>query len=148
MDIARLIYVSTAPETPGEPELQEILKVSRLKNDAAGVTGLLFSVGPHFMQLLEGEEDRVNETFERIRHDDRHHDVMIIHTETDTQRLFPDWSMGFAVQDLPSLIPASKWVGARSAKLEALLPKDLDPHVRMLFLSFRGARDIHLATAV
>ena len=145
MNFAHLVYVSTATEKPDSEALKAILNTSRLRNADARVTGLLFAVGSHFLQLLEGSEAAVNETFERIRHDPRHEDIMIIHTDSRAKRCFPDWSMGFAVEDLPSLTPARSWVGARSARLEALLPEDLDPHIRMLFLSFRGARDIQLA---
>ncbi|MBR9826978.1 MAG: BLUF domain-containing protein [Alphaproteobacteria bacterium] len=147
MEIAHLVYVSTAPETPDADMLQEILREARLKNAETEITGLLFSVGRHFMQLLEGSEAAVNDTFERIRHDPRHSDIMIIHTETTSERVFPDWSMGFAVEDLPVLTPASSWIGARPQRLQALLPTELDPHIRMLFMSFRGADEIQLASA-
>ena len=56
---------------------------------------LLYKDG-HFMQVLEGEEDAVMETFGRIESDHRHKSVDVLRTEYIQHRNFPDWTMGFA----------------------------------------------------
>lgn len=145
VDTARLIYVSTAAVPISPDLLDDILVTARTRNAQSGITGLLCVVGNHFMQLLEGPEAAVNNVFESIRHDKRHKDVMIIHTEASCHRQFPDWAMGFAQTTGAWAEANDNWIRVRPAQLEDLLPKDVAPEVRMLFLSFRGARDIHLA---
>jgi hypothetical protein len=145
VDTARLIYVSTAAEPISPAMLDDILMTARTRNAQSDITGLLCVVGNHFMQLLEGPERAVNGVFESIRHDKRHKDVMIIHTEATCHRQFPEWSMGFAQTSSAWTEANDNWVRVRPAQLEDLLPADIAPEVRMLFLSFRGASDIHLA---
>lgn len=53
--------------------------------------------------------------------------------------------MGFAQTTATWPEANDNWIRIRPAQLEDLLPKDIAPEVRMLFLSFRGASDIHLA---
>lgn len=88
----QLIYASRAA-LPAL-DLAAILAVSRPRNEAAGITGYLLA-GPHwFVQVLEGEEAAVAETYARIGADPRHGDVTLIGTRTVRRRSFPRWSMG------------------------------------------------------
>lgn len=45
------------------------------------------------MQYLEGEEAVVRALLDRIRHDERHHDVRVAFEDFIEERLFPDWAM-------------------------------------------------------
>jgi hypothetical protein len=89
------VYVSTAVKAFSQAELEALLDVSRRRNDACGVTGMLLYVDGNFMQLLEGPEDAVAATRARIAADPRHHTLItLLHTER-SERHFQDWSMGF-----------------------------------------------------
>ena len=90
-----LTYLSTATEPFDTTELSDLLDSVREKNHARGLTGMLLYVGGHFIQTLEGPEDVVTATFDRIEHDPKHRDVFVALRENIESRSFPDWSMGF-----------------------------------------------------
>jgi hypothetical protein len=98
--VRRLIYSSLASEPMQAQELEEMLTWSRMLNEANGITGLLLYFPPEltdqpsFLQLLEGEADVVEATYDRIARDARHHDVRLVSLRDVEQRLFPQWSMG------------------------------------------------------
>jgi hypothetical protein len=77
-------------------ELLDILAISRARNAAAGITGVLISNEDRFVQILEGEQSAVEDTFNRIRSDGRHTAVTIFQTGTAPQRQFENWSMALA----------------------------------------------------
>jgi hypothetical protein len=95
MAIISLVYVSVSAHNLTDEELKEILEVSRQNNQALEITGMLLYRDGYFLQALEGEESTVMPLYERIRADDRHRRVLLIHKTTVQQRSFPDWSMGF-----------------------------------------------------
>lgn len=70
-----------------------ILEKSRRNNGLDGITGLLWADGERFAQVLEGDEEAVGETMERIRADPRHCDITILHDRIVAERHFGDWSM-------------------------------------------------------
>ena len=51
-----------------------------------------------FFQIIEGPDEVVGETFERIRLDKRHFDVRLRHSGEIRARAFQDWSVGFAAR--------------------------------------------------
>jgi hypothetical protein len=89
-----LIYASseTRPITP--TDLAEILAIAREKNAARGVTGMLLYEGGSFLQLLEGDESEVEQVFERISRDPRHHNIVVLSRAKVASRGFAEWSMG------------------------------------------------------
>lgn len=86
----QLIYISTAVGTPSGPA---ILAVSRRNNRRVDVSGLLFFDGKRFLQALEGPADVVEETYERIRQDDRHRAAVVLSRRTVEEREFGPWEM-------------------------------------------------------
>jgi hypothetical protein len=62
------------------------------KNDLAGV--LLFR-GGIFLQLIEGDEKKLNELFEKIKTDSRHSNLVEIFNIPCKIRVFENWSMGY-----------------------------------------------------
>jgi hypothetical protein len=95
-----LTYLSTATVPFSSSDLSELLASTRERNHADGLTGVMLYAGGHFIQTLEGDEDAVATTFERIGRDTRHRDVYIALREEIQARAFPDWSMGFETVDL------------------------------------------------
>jgi hypothetical protein len=96
-----IVYVSESNRPMSEADLADILRVSRQKNTAAGISGMLiykYSLrygNGSFLQLLEGEEAAVRATFARILADKRHHTKIVLEEGEAPDRQFPDWSMGF-----------------------------------------------------
>ena len=99
MKLYFLIYVSIASRELSEPELVELLELSRANNMRDDITGMLLYKDRRFMQLLEGPESTVCATYARIARDARHHDATILLEGETTERDFDDWSMGFHALD-------------------------------------------------
>lgn len=95
----QLGYVSTATARMLREDLLEILSVSRRFNRQNGVTGLLLFDGKDFLQVLEGAEQAVNETYRRITQDRRHRDLSVLFEEQVDAAQFEQWSMGFQAID-------------------------------------------------
>jgi hypothetical protein len=75
--------------------LAQILGVARVRNEMAGLTGLLLYGRSTVMQYLEGSQAAVENTLERIRRDTRVYDVRVEVSRATPMRLFPDWSMAY-----------------------------------------------------
>ena len=92
--IKRMKYTSRQLCDVGPDELSEIAKTSRRNNERDDLTGLLVKVGEYFFQILEGPPEAVDATYERIRLDRRHGDIVVVGSpELVDARLFGEWSM-------------------------------------------------------
>ena len=91
----QLVYVSSATALFSVDMLSELLERIRIHNAAAGISGILLYKGGNFMQVLEGREEDVQNLFEHIDRDQRHHGTIILLKGNLPERQFPDWSMGF-----------------------------------------------------
>jgi hypothetical protein len=90
----RMLYISTSRQPITPPLLADILRASRRNNFTCHVTGLLIVGGKRFLQVLEGPEDAVQTTFDRINHDPRHYALVQLAREAIAERQFPGWAMG------------------------------------------------------
>ena len=94
-DLTSLLYISTATTKHSEEELLKILEVSRSNNLKAGITGVLCSGGGHFIQVIEGPQKAVLESYLSILDDTRHKDCLLIGMAPLKERNFEKWSMGY-----------------------------------------------------
>ena len=62
-------------------------------NQRNQITGALICRSDLYLQYLEGPTDSIDETFNKIKHDDRHVEVKILKEGINAQRLFPKWAM-------------------------------------------------------
>lgn len=96
----RLVYASKnllqGSEADTTTAVEHILAASRRNNARLGVTGALMFNSGAFAQVLEGPQQGVEETFERIQRDARHGDVTVLECGPVRERGFADWSMAFA----------------------------------------------------
>ena len=89
-----LIYASTR-RNGVTIDLEELLRQARQSNRDRLITGILLFSGYHFVQVLEGGRQVINETFGRIARDDRHDDVQLLCVDEIGERRFGDWSMAY-----------------------------------------------------
>lgn len=89
----QVLYVSRSVVPAHETPLRDILEQSRHNNALDGVTGLLWSDGDRFAQVLEGDERAISDTIGRIRADPRHRDMVLLHDRLIHERQFGDWTM-------------------------------------------------------
>lgn len=89
----QLLYVSRAAPAGATVSLDPIYEVSRHNNALDGVTGLLFSDGRRFVQVLEGSDVAIDATMTRIRADQRHDHLVVLRDGVVAEREFGGWSM-------------------------------------------------------
>lgn len=92
----QLLYISTAREPITTAMCDDILAASRRNNRAAGITGLLIAGQRRFLQALEGPEDQVRATYDRIAADPRHYACVTLSRRQVEQRSFGTWAMGYS----------------------------------------------------
>jgi hypothetical protein len=95
MPLYCLVYTSVSSQEMSDDDLKALLKKSREKNKKLNITGMLLHLDPFFIQILEGEEKVVLDSFNRIKEDSRHHKVSVIYKKQIKERAFSDWTMGF-----------------------------------------------------
>jgi len=105
MPVTQLTYLSrnarAGDATALDEQIGQILEVSRRNNARDGLTGYLVSDGAWFLQILEGDGDRVGAALARIRDDERHSEVRVISSRQIRMRSFPQWSMGGSLKTPP-----------------------------------------------
>lgn len=125
--LSQYLYISTAP-TLGRDEVDAILATSARNNPARAITGLLLFNGRNFLQLLEGETDKVAALMECITADPRHSGVSVLDRRSIAQRTCPDWAM--------KRVLIAESIASRRELLERDLPDGLDPDVRKMIVNF------------
>jgi hypothetical protein len=120
MSLVRLAYISASllADNPTERrQIADILLTSRRNNAESDVTGALLATDRNFAQVLEGEREAVEATYQRIARDPRHKDIVLTLYESIEVRRFPDWAMAYigpshsaeeAVARVTSKVPACK----------------------------------------
>ena len=92
MKLMQLVYCSQ-PVGFSLEILSAILVASRANNRKYDITGALICRSDIFLQLLEGPEQQVKNTYDAIQNDDRHVNVYNLIDRPIEKRLFPAWAM-------------------------------------------------------
>ena len=98
----QLLYISTSTLPGNTADIEGILEESRHNNALEGITGVLWSDGTHFLQVLEGPDESVGATFGRILSDHRHSAIVVLHDQPVAGREFGGWSMVHRRADQPA----------------------------------------------
>ncbi|MGZ2411306.1 FAD-dependent sensor of blue light [Sphingomonas sp. F9_3S_D5_B_2] len=93
MNLASLTYTSLARLDLEAPDLEAIHRSARELNALDGITGLLVFNGTHFLQIIEGVPDAIEDLVQRLRRDRRHSGFEVRDQHPVEARSFPDWSM-------------------------------------------------------
>lgn len=100
-NLLRIVYVSTSSnpiqdlERGIHKDVGRILMQSRKNNPKQKVGGVLYFSNNYFFQCLEGEQQAVNNLYQKISTDPRHKNVQTISVKRIDQRLFTNWSMKY-----------------------------------------------------
>jgi hypothetical protein len=122
-----LTYTSLARLDLAAEDLEAIHRSAREINALEGISGLLIFNGTHFLQVIEGAPQAIDELVERLRRDPRHSALEIRDEREIAERSFPDWSMEMV------LVSAS-YFEARKSVAERL-PETVAAHVRERVIS-------------
>ena len=104
-----IVYVSQAVKPFESSELEKLLEHSRIRNLEDDITGLLiYRFNPdykrgNFVQILEGPAAAIDNVWERISNDRRHHTIVVVEEGDIDTRMFSLWSMGFRNVDASDL---------------------------------------------
>jgi len=106
MDLIELSYVSKASYEMDALTLLPILKDSLRWNYDHQITGILYYENGYFGQIIEGPENYIQETFEKINKDPKHSVKRILEKREIETRLFPNWSMQFfGADEILKMVP-------------------------------------------
>lgn len=117
----RLVYLSehALGEDPEvfQEEVQAILTVARALNELNHLTGALLFNGRQFAQVLEGPRSQIEQTFERIQCDTRHHALVILSFEPIEKRCFAQWAMAYHPRETDAALRLSGLIGQSPERL-------------------------------
>lgn len=91
----QITYISSSARPINQNGLEDILVKSRKNNNEVGITGMLIYHNDTFLQVLEGDEEKVDTLMSKIKKDGRHTDCRIVSKKKIQQREYGDWNMGF-----------------------------------------------------
>lgn len=97
--LIEFIYISDATKEYTWAELDTLRKEAATRNKLEKITGMLLFDGRHFMQVLEGEELKVQALFNKIKKDARHCNVEPLIQNPINKRNFNSWAMGLITCD-------------------------------------------------
>lgn len=95
MALRQVLYGSSAVSPMNQAEIDVILSQARRRNAETGITGALFYLDGNFLQLLEGEDPALAETYQRIKSDSRHRGLVQLLSGTITERTFAGENMAY-----------------------------------------------------
>lgn len=90
-------------------DLASIVKESKFRNSAYGITGVLLFDGTFFLQTFEGPPEKTKEVYAKIIQDRRHNEVKPFGIYEIEERDFPDWHMEFiSFEETARIVPDMK----------------------------------------
>lgn len=122
MKLKSLTYTSFARLDLTADDVGAIHRTAMQLNALEGITGLLIFNGTHFLQVIEGAEEAIDELLHRLRGDRRHDGIEVRDERFIDQRSFPDWAM--------ELVHVKAGYFDAQDQVLARLPDDLSAEVR------------------
>jgi len=95
MPLQELVYTSMSDIHAEPDDVKDILASSERNNKLTEITGLLLYDGDRYIQILEGEPEKVDDLFEKIRSDSRHVEIELLHKGPISGRSFQNWRMAY-----------------------------------------------------
>jgi len=115
-----LCYVSSAKDSLSNSDIEHLFRVNKRNNTEFDISGVLVYNYGNFLQILEGDEQKINLLFEKISQDPRHNNIIKLIDTSIEERVFDDYNFGFVVVENPKTLKQLekylKWV--RKAELK------------------------------
>lgn len=116
-----ICYISDSKEYKSLSELNDIYLKARTNNIENNITGVLVYKNRNFLQVIEGESGKVNDTFSKIALDTRHKNIFKVINTSIEERVFEDYNFGFTTIDsnkeLKNLYNYLEWLRSAENKL-------------------------------
>jgi ubiquinone biosynthesis protein Coq4 len=93
--VKQLVYISKASIAFTAEAVNELTEISSTNNKKLDVTGCMLFASGYFLQLLEGEDNKVDALYKKIEKDTRHKGSKILLDSdiTGKNRLYEKWFM-------------------------------------------------------
>ncbi len=95
MSIRQVVYVSQASEHLDKKAMGNILRSAWMHNAEDGISGILLYNRGQFLQVLEGDSEKVQSLLHRLQLDPRHEFISVMSDLRVPEREFEYWLMGF-----------------------------------------------------
>ena len=143
--ITSLMYFSKAAPGVKPDDIARIFREAHRRNGDIGISGILYSDGRWFIQVLEGTRHHVSLIFSMILKDPRHVDVTLVSFREVDAYQFREWSMGLIRRDAAVNQIMTEVLGTDAfpppdlsfALLDALLVRFADERLRELIPHFK-----------
>lgn len=89
--LVRVFYTSVRAPQVSTLDIERLLASARRRNRQLDLTGTLLVSADRFAQVLEGLDDAIDRTMQRILADGRHHSMVVLDRSTIKRRLFADF---------------------------------------------------------
>lgn len=113
--IKTICYISNFSDNLTKSGIDDLIENVNISNNNNDITGLLIVRNKHFFQILEGENDKINNLYDKIKQDLRHKDLFKLLDARIEDRIFKDYNSGkFDIfqryQDLKKLHLYFNWI--------------------------------------
>lgn len=88
-----LLYRSTALKPPTPMELEQMTSAAQRRNQALGITGILYYDEGRFLQTIEGPPEALETVWTSILRDPRHKDIEVLNQTLTPTRLYSGWDL-------------------------------------------------------
>ncbi len=95
----RLVYTSQASRPLDPQAIEQLLAGARAANARRDLTGALVFDSQHFLQVLEGGAEPLNDLYAALVRDPRHQRLQLLEYRAVERRHFDAWRMAFAAVD-------------------------------------------------
>jgi hypothetical protein len=129
--------VLNVPPSEWKNALVSIAKKSYENNRKSGVTGILIVAQGKCVQIIEGEDQAIQDTYARISNDPRHKEINLLMNNKITKREFPQWELSVSMLDRMKPVEGEIWDEFLDAYEEGnmMSPKELSDLLRKLLMS-------------
>ena len=119
MDLTSLTYTSLARLDLETSDLEEIHRSARELNALDGITGLLIFNGTHFLQIVEGTHEAIDDLSRRLRRDPRHSGLEVRDERQDRGAQLPGLVDGTGAREGRAISKRAETIAERPARHRA-----------------------------
>jgi hypothetical protein len=137
-----IVYRSRAVIPLTDIDLFYLLMHARERNEVNDLSGMIIYDRGHFFQWLEGTDQALGQTWNKIRNDARHTDIRVLADQPIPTRLFAGWTMQLAHRDPQHDMVMDGFVVAEPSLLDDLhLNPGKVPNILASFSKLGGSFD-------
>lgn len=137
--VRRIIYISRTPTRLPDAVLDRLLLQIWERNLRDNITGMLLYKARCFLQVIEGEDQIVAMTRDRVFRNPLHCRMKVMSDVKAVPRLYDEWQMGFRRMSTPPIDHEAYFSLTRRA-LQARIPPDAAEDVKRLIAGYKDAK--------